>query len=253
MARGVAVLVGVNHVNPANHGGIRLELPRCEELVDAMEKTLDRFNYNKIEVFKTERATCSNVSNALRTGVQSLESGDMLVFYYIGHGGTSHDPEGDEEDTIDESLVLYDGYLKDDALADIWVLANRNPEARLFIISDCCYAEGMVRLVRNRARVRRPIRMFKKGDPIVPRDALQGQIIHYAASAENEVAANGAFTCALLDAFHHQASYKENYVELYANTKCYPCVKGRQRYVEHGPVTQKFRESEPFRIQMDDT
>jgi len=68
----------------------------CELDVDNVERILQPIGY-QTTVLKTEKATRRNVMKALGMAVQ-LKKGDILVFYYSGHGGQQPDQTGPKKD-----------------------------------------------------------------------------------------------------------------------------------------------------------
>jgi hypothetical protein len=89
------------------------------------------------------------VTSALDDASGKLDDGDMLVFTYSGHGGQVPDANGDEQDRMDETWVLYDRQLVDDELYSL--LGKLKPGVRVAIFSDSCHsgtvARGMVDLI----------------------------------------------------------------------------------------------------------
>ena len=74
---------------------------------------------------------------------QSLEDGDIFLFTFSGHGGQIKDCDGDEEDGMDETWCLYDGYLLDDELGARWKEFKRG--VRIIVISASCHSGTAIR------------------------------------------------------------------------------------------------------------
>lgn len=94
-----------------------------------------------IRVLVNERATKENILHRMKYLAENSSSGDIILWYYSGHGSQIRDRNNDElEDHLDEILVPYDhdwdDALKDDDLYNIIKLVH--PEAYLYIVLDCC-------------------------------------------------------------------------------------------------------------------
>lgn len=61
-----------------------------------------------------------------------------VVVYYIGHGTTSYDCNGDEDDRQDECLFFSDGTIVDDDLYK-YIVSYKACD-QLVLISDCCHS-----------------------------------------------------------------------------------------------------------------
>lgn len=212
MANGIGVLVGVNQVKMRFHGGRRMRLRGCEKRVERINAILLSLNYDVVTL-KTDEATCANVRAKLSAAIKSLSIGDILVFYYIGHSGSVRDACGDGEgdEPIDETLVLSDGEFVDDELSKIFSLAPAG--TRVFAITDCCNASGVLDLLR-RPSLSRPICV--EGDQ--PSAAFKADIIHYGATGEEKIAFSGRFTDALLNVWD-EGRFCGTYETLFNKTK----------------------------------
>lgn len=105
----------------------------------------DHFGFvgDNIRLVLDERATKSNIVSRLDWLVRDAKPGDVLVFFYAGHGSQVRDRDGDElEDQMDEILcphdLNWDDPLTDDILASYFgrVAAGVN----LTVIFDCCHS-----------------------------------------------------------------------------------------------------------------
>ncbi len=90
------------------------------------------------------------------SGIQWLVSGnrpgDVLFFYYSGHGSTVKDGDGDEKDGRDEVLVPND-YVKNGVITDDWLYTNLASKVTggvtLWGFTDCCHSGTMCDLKYN--------------------------------------------------------------------------------------------------------
>lgn len=62
-----------------------------------------------------------------------------VAVYYIGHGTSTKDTSGDEDDGFDECLFFTDGVIIDDILCDT-IMKCKNPTSKLILLSDCCHS-----------------------------------------------------------------------------------------------------------------
>ena len=62
-----------------------------------------------------------------------------LVVYYVGHGSSVKDTNGDEADGYDEVLVFDDGMVVDDVLVQ-HLIEKKNPESKITLVTDACHS-----------------------------------------------------------------------------------------------------------------
>ena len=98
MNRGMGILVGLKEVDPVAYGGWngRNGCWGCELDVDNIARILEPLNYD-LNVIKTADATSHRILQSLRSAAKVLQKGDILVFYYSGHGGQQPDSSGDSK------------------------------------------------------------------------------------------------------------------------------------------------------------
>ena len=136
-----AICVGIN-----NYPGVLNDLKGCVNDANDWAELLAEFDF-EVSVMLDSQGTRENIKTALRDLVSSLDSGDYGIFTYSGHGTYNRDTSGDEPDSYDEALYVYDGILLDDELREI--LDNLNPQASLAVISDSCYSGTVTRVVEE--------------------------------------------------------------------------------------------------------
>lgn len=97
-----------------------------------------------IRVVVNQRATKENILLRLGATVDSAAPGDVVVFYFSGHGSQIRDRDGDElTDALDELICPYDmdwdrgTYLLDDDLDALF--ASLPPGILLEAFFDCCF------------------------------------------------------------------------------------------------------------------
>lgn len=208
-----ALLVGVaNYQNlPANLNGRKLtNLKGPENDVKVIKNCLLSyygFSDDEIRVLTNDNATKEKIeTNFNEWLVKGSKTGDLVVFYFSGHGSTVPDYNGDEDDGKDEVLLPYDmvpngGYniVVDDEFG-MWL--NKLNGRTVVAIVDSCYSGGVVRgigkeiknLDETPARMEKfipitnyqpspVVRSLSKGSPDVP-----NSVIFMAASREDESA-----------------------------------------------------------------
>jgi len=136
-----AICVGIN-----NYPGISNDLKGCVNDANDWANLLE-FSGFQIEKILDEQATKENILNALDDLVTNATSGDQIVFTYSGHGTSVADTSGDEVDSYDEALYVYDGVLLDDELRTI--IQKLNPDVHMVVISDSCFSGTVTRALNT--------------------------------------------------------------------------------------------------------
>ena len=212
MTRLRAVLVGVDTYE-------RPDIPPlsgCVNDVALVRRTLkDVFGVpnDDIRVVVNQRATKENILGRLQTTLDQAEDGDIVVFYFSGHGSQIRDRDGDElADRLDELICPYDmdwdrrTYILDDELDALF--DSVPPEIVVEVFVDCCFwgagpsqleAESRPQGLRGDVRYLTPpfdIAARVEGDePVLHRHGFAGchcfvgRNVFWAASAEGEPAA----------------------------------------------------------------
>lgn len=62
-----------------------------------------------------------------------------LVVFYVGHGTSVKDLQGDEADGFDEAFFFRDGVMIDDILIQ-HLCENKNPTSKLTLLTDACHS-----------------------------------------------------------------------------------------------------------------
>jgi len=143
-----AICVGIN-----NYPGVLNDLKGCVNDANDWAELLTEFAF-ETEILLDKQGTRDNIQTALRNLVLALGPGDYGVFTYSGHGTYNRDTSGDEPDSYDEALYVYDGLLLDDELRTI--LNDLNPQASLVFISDSCYSGTVTRVIEDETLYAKP-------------------------------------------------------------------------------------------------
>lgn len=148
-----ALLVGIGSYPPEVHWPA-LEGPRAD--VAAMRAALlDRFEFRPEDLVELhdEAATHEGIAAAFAGLVERSGPGDLILFYFAGHGSRLLDDDpGEEVDGWDETLVPYDACLKDRRPNDIrddeigrWIASANAKTDQVVLVFDCCSSGTNVR------------------------------------------------------------------------------------------------------------
>lgn len=139
-----ALLVGLNYT------GTSAALRGCENDVKHMHQYLMKRRGYKDEniVIITEdtkkKGTGVNIMHALGTLIVKAHTDDAkeLFFHYSGHGSSTRDRDGDEDDGRDETIVPLDyktgGMITDDQLRDY--VEHMPKDCHMMCLFDCCHS-----------------------------------------------------------------------------------------------------------------
>ncbi len=147
-----ALLVGVQ-AYPERADWPKLSGPRAD--LDALQGALlERAGFpgEDVRVLFDEEATREAILTSFRQLVEASSRGDVLLFYFAGHGSQILDQNGDELDGYDETLVPFDAVtpdgrpndIRDDELRELIRTANRRTD-HVVLVFDCCSSGTNVR------------------------------------------------------------------------------------------------------------
>lgn len=136
----IAVCIGLNSVNPAKYNNWSGNLNACEADAQTMSGIATASGFSKVIPLLTEAATRDTLLSELSSAASVLESGDIFMLSYSGHGGQMPDLNGDEneDDSQDETWCLYDGELVDDELFATLQLFKKG--VRIIAFADSCHS-----------------------------------------------------------------------------------------------------------------
>ena len=104
---------------------------------DAVSMAKSLKNYFGFEVYFLHNPTSKNFLKYLDFMFQN--TADHLVFFYVGHGTSVRDTQGDEADGYDEAFVFDDGNIVDDVLID-HLIQNKREGNYITLITDACHS-----------------------------------------------------------------------------------------------------------------
>lgn len=145
--KGLSLHVGLNEVDPVHYGS-KNELFGCINDAHAMQALAAQRGFEVLDVLIDSQGTRSAVCSIIADAAARLESGDIFLFTYSGHGANVRDLNGDEglnpkPDVMDETWCLYDGMLVDDEAAQLWRMFK--PGVRVFVLLDCCHSGSAIK------------------------------------------------------------------------------------------------------------
>ena len=142
MAKGLALSIGLNAVDPKHYSGWSGPLTACE--ADAQDMTqIARSREFTVTTLLTRDATVETVKKKITEAAASLKAGDTFMLSYSGHGGQLPDLNRDEPDGEDETWCLYNGELVDDQLYAL--LGQFKEQVRVIVLSDSCHSGTIVK------------------------------------------------------------------------------------------------------------
>jgi len=88
-------------------------------------------------------ATAENVGDHLSMLSTLVDSNDVFLLTFSGHGTWYPDDDGDEADGYDEAIVFHDYAILDDTLET--ALGWFNPTAKIMVFLDSCFSGGFIK------------------------------------------------------------------------------------------------------------
>lgn len=142
MAKGLALSIGLNAVDPGHYSGWSGPLTACEADAQDMTQIAKSQDFTVTTLFSKD-ATLETVQKKINEAAATLQAGDTFLLTYSGHGGQLPDLNGDEPDDQDETWCLYNGELVDDQLYALLGAFKEN--VRVLVLSDSCHSGTIVK------------------------------------------------------------------------------------------------------------
>jgi hypothetical protein len=143
MTRIRAVLVGIDEYERDDVPSLR-GCVNDVALVRSLLKEYFQVPNEDLRVVVNGRATKANILKRIEATIARAEAGDVIVFYFSGHGSQIRDRNGDElTDGLDEIICPYDmdwdrgTYIVDDELDELF--GSLPPGVLLEAFFDCCF------------------------------------------------------------------------------------------------------------------
>jgi hypothetical protein len=160
-----AVCVGIN-----NYPGTSNDLKGCINDANDWAGLLGSFGFQTSKILD-DQATKKNILDSIKNLIAEASAGDVVVFTYSGHGTSVLDQSGDEADSFDEALYVYDGTILDDELREI--IAGAKKEAQIVIITDSCFSGTVTKAIAEESAKPR----FIETDVIPPSAVLKKRFL----------------------------------------------------------------------------
>jgi len=140
-----ALLIGCNY-----RGQRGAQLNGCVNDVQTITNLLVntyKWDYNQIRIMTDDTHQClptrRNIMDGMRWLLHGAKAGDVFFFSYSGHGAQKPDPNGFEEDGMNETLLPLDfkqaGMISDDEINAVLVQAVPHG-AKLTAVIDACHS-----------------------------------------------------------------------------------------------------------------
>lgn len=147
-ARGRALCIGLNEVDPGHYGS-PLRLSGCRNDAQDLATILRGVDgFDPPDVLLDSQATVAAVENEIRSAASELNAGDLFVLTIASHGSQLPDLNGDEAeldstDRLDETWLLYDRMWVDDERYGLW--HEFESGVRILIVADTCHSGTTIR------------------------------------------------------------------------------------------------------------
>ena len=277
-AKGIALNIGLNGVDPKHYGGWSGPLLACEADANDMAD-LARSRAFAVTPLLTKAATRASMFSEITKAASTLVSGDIFLLTYSGHGGQLPDLNGDEPDGQDETWCLYDGQVVDDEIYAL--LAKFAKGVRVLMFSDSCHSGTVAKLAfyksipmtsaltgatseiryrfmpneiaqrtyRDNRRLYDPI--LKDAKLKSAPESVKASVLLISGCEDNQLSSdgtfNGLFTGELLQVWN-SGKFKGNYRAFYRGIcNRMPPVQ-TPNYFHVGPVSGSFEKQTPFTI-----
>ncbi|MGA8210032.1 MAG: caspase family protein, partial [Nocardioidaceae bacterium] len=134
---GYSLHIGLNLVDPASYDGWDGQLSGCVNDAHAMRDLASAAGF-QTRIMLDGQATSQAVVGALGELARQATPGDICLVTYSGHGGQVEDVNGDEDDGLDETWVLFDRQVVDDELYQMY--SQFAAGVRVVVLSDSCHS-----------------------------------------------------------------------------------------------------------------
>lgn len=144
---GEALAIGLNRVDPAHYGGWSGDLTGCGPDARDMDKIAKGAGLTS-KTLLTAAPTRQAVLDEIASAASRLNTNDLFVLSYSGHGGQLPDSNNDDpDDGLDETWCLFDGELIDDEIYT--ALSAFQPGVRVLVFSDSCHSGTVLKMKKG--------------------------------------------------------------------------------------------------------
>ena len=139
--KAISLHIGLNRVDPNSYEGWNGQLRACEADAACMASIAQKQKYASSTSIVTEEATADAVLTAIKKASTQLQTGDLFLLTYSGHGGRIPDPEIENRQV--DTWVLYDRMVISHELYRCWGAFASG--VRIFMLSDSCHSGTMAK------------------------------------------------------------------------------------------------------------
>ena len=146
-----ALVAGINDYSNWNNGvtvgGLTLSAPNlsfCNADADSFAQLLkDGFSFDDVTLLKDSQATSSAILSGIKKMLAASSVGDVMCFYYSGHGGRIPETPGNSSTRYHETIIPYDTTMI--SSMDVASIADSlEPSTVNFtLVLDSCHSGGM--------------------------------------------------------------------------------------------------------------
>jgi len=146
MAKGMSLHIGVNRVDPNQYNGFKDSLDGCDNDAAAMADIARQRGFDVATPLLLESAaTAQNVIDGIKAAAATLNTGDIFMLTFAGHGSQIPTFEQPPHEDNDQTWALYDRFLVDNELYALWTTFKAG--VRIVVVSDACHNGTVISLV----------------------------------------------------------------------------------------------------------
>ena len=138
-----ALLVGINYFKT------KYELQGCINDTNSINLFISNYNFQKISILTdntVKKANRNNILDEFKNLLINSRAGDVLLFFYSGHGSYILDKNNNEKSGNDQVIIPCDfKEIIDDELKNI-IQANLKKDVTLIALFDCCHSGSILDL-----------------------------------------------------------------------------------------------------------
>ncbi len=256
--KGMALCVGLNHVDPAGYAGWEGRLSGCLNDAAAMTNIMNHQGFATVDFLVDEHARSNKVLQAIDDAARTLLPGDLFVFTYSGHGGQIDDPWGvyGQVDTI----CLFDRQVVSHELYMLW--SAFRPGVRVVMVADSCHSgtvsrsiwEVVTKAIPRTVQIATQAQnhyLYKAIMRGMPNQQPATGVLLLGGCQDNQLSGdglqNGLFTANLLNVYNNGA-FAGDYRQFYEAYTVPMPVYQKPSYFYQGPDVPGFLTGRPFTI-----
>lgn len=138
-----ALLIGINYI------GTQYELAGCINDTNSINSLISNYNFQKISILTDDtekKPDHNNILTEFKNLLINSQAGDVLLFFYSGHGSYILDKNNNEKTGKDQMIVPCDlNGIIDDELKNI-IQTNLKKDVTLIALFDSCFSGSVLDL-----------------------------------------------------------------------------------------------------------